>query len=95
MAEYTIGLDPQINAKYQSILQKLIINKSVKKMEKMLIQCKDIMMGLKFNPNDKHHHFLKESLINFGVPIDQFDEAWTAIKKVWASKFNDRAYLAT
>jgi alpha-glucan,water dikinase len=95
MAEYTIGLDPQINAKYQMILQKLISNKSVKKMEKMLIQCKDLVMGLKFNHNDKHHLYLMESLINFGIPADQCEEAWTAIKKVWASKFNDRAFLAT
>jgi alpha-glucan,water dikinase len=36
---------------------------------------------------------LKEQLLKFGV--DKFDQAWTSIKKVWASKFNERAFLAT
>merc|ERR1712151_858335 len=32
-------------------------------------------------------------LAEFG--ITDFAKAWTAIKKVWASKFNERAFLAT
>ena len=32
--------------------------------------------------------------MDFGVPEAEFPKAWTAIKKVWASKFNDRAFLA-
>ena len=52
-------------------------------------------MSLKFHPDDNHHRYLREQLLNFGVPQDQFEESWTAIKKVWASKFNDRAFLAT
>lgn len=31
--------------------------------------------------------------MKFGV--DKFDQAWITIKKVWASKFNERAFLAT
>jgi hypothetical protein len=27
--------------------------------------------------------------------IDKFDSAWISIKRVWASKFNERAFLAT
>lgn len=50
-------------------------------------------MSLKYNPKDQHHAYLKEHLTLFG--IEDFDQAWKTIKKVWASKFNERAYLAT
>lgn len=36
---------------------------------------------------------LKTKLAAFG--ITDFAKAWIAIKKVWASKFNERAFLAT
>lgn len=38
---------------------------------------------------------MKEQLLKFGIPADQFGQAWVTIKKVWASKFNERAFLAT
>ena len=44
-------------------------------------------------PNDLHHMYLKEQLLKFGIP--EFDLAWATIKRVWASKFNERAFLAT
>ena len=52
-------------------------------------------MSLKFMKDDPHHTVLKEKLIEFGVKTEEFEDAWTSIKKVWASKFNERAYLAT
>lgn len=35
---------------------------------------------------------LKEEIIKFG--IQDFDQAWRSIIKVWASKFNERAFLS-
>lgn len=52
-------------------------------------------MSLQFHPDDINHKFLKQSLINFGIPAADFDRAWKTIKMVWASKFNERAFLAT
>jgi len=52
-------------------------------------------MSLKFNSQDKSHAYLKEKLIGFGIPSADFDKAWNTIKMVWASKFNERAFLAT
>ena len=51
-------------------------------------------MKLKFveNPETKK---LKERLIKFGIKPTEFDLAFKAIKSVWASKFNERAYIAT
>lgn len=67
---YTIGLDTQAKTKYEQIMEKLKAVKSVRKMEKMLVQCKDLIMGLKFHPSDKHHGYLKDQLLNFGIPQD-------------------------
>lgn len=33
-------------------------------------------------------------MFNFGIQRGQWDQAWLTIKKVWASKFNERAFLA-
>ena len=57
--------------------------------------CKKIMLCLEFNPEDEHHAFLKEQLLEFGMHEHEFPLAWQTIKKVWASKFNERAFLAT
>ena len=37
---------------------------------------------------------IKQEILAFGVTEAEFPKAWTAIKKVWASKFNERAFLA-
>lgn len=64
-------------------------------MNRLLYKCKDLVMKLNFIPDDKHHAFLKESLIEFGVAAKDWDQAWKTIKMTWASKFNERAFLAT
>jgi hypothetical protein len=64
-------------------------------MTRMLHQCKELVMSLEFNDRDQHHKYMKDELIKFGVPADQFGQAWHTIKRVWASKFNERAFLAT
>lgn len=64
-------------------------------MNRTLYQCKDIVLALKFVESDPHHQHLKRELFKFGIPQDQFEQAWYSIKRVWASKFNERALLAT
>lgn len=95
MCEYSISLEPTIEQKLTTLIGRVTTIKSVKKMNKMLYQCKDLIMGLKFHPQDPHHQFLKEQLLKFGIASNQFEQAWKAIKRVWASKFNERAFLAT
>ena len=43
---------------------------------------------------DQHHAFLKTSLLRFGIPVSSFKQAWETIKRVWASKFNERPLLS-
>lgn len=52
-------------------------------------------MSIPFNYQDPHMVNLKKQLISFGIPSGEFEKAWNGVKKVWASKFNERAFLAT
>ncbi len=90
-----MAMDNQFIKKLDLLLEQLSKTRSVKKMNKILYQCKDMVMDIKFNENDVHHQFMKDQLFKFGIAINQFDQAWSSIKKVWASKFNERAFLAT
>ena len=64
-------------------------------MNRILHQCKELTMGLKYHENDQHHKYLKDQLIKFGIPSNEMHQAWETIKKVWASQYNERAFLAT
>ena len=61
-------------------------------MKSRLLNCKKLIFGLKFNNEDKLMLQLKEEIMKFG--IEDFDKAWHTIIKVWASKFNERAFLS-
>jgi len=50
------------------------------------------VLSLPFNSGDASLNKLKDGLNDFGVT--DFAKAWTAIKRVWASKFNERAFLS-
>lgn len=64
-------------------------------MNRLLYKCKDLVLKLDFHDSDPKHAFLKKQLIAFGIPEKDFETAWKTIKMVWASKFNERAFLAT
>ena len=93
--EYTIDLHPGIKEEISKYIDRLEKCKSVKRMNRILLNCKDLVMKLEFNEHDKHHKTLKQSLMTFGIPSKDWDQAWKTLKMVWASKFNERAFLAT
>ena len=64
-------------------------------MNRILYRCKDLVLKLNFHKDDVNHKFIMESLIKFGIKENELEKAWISIKKVWASKFNERAFLAT
>ena len=80
----------EINEYIQKI--KMAIKKEV--ISDLLIKCKNLTMNLKFVENSETKQ-LKERLFKFGIKPNEFDLAFKAIKSVWASKFNERAYIAT
>lgn len=73
MAEYSIGLEPQIKVKLDLLMDRVGNIKSVKKMNKMLYQCKELVMSLRFFDSDLHHRYLKEQLIKFGIQNNQLE----------------------
>jgi len=60
-----------------------------------LYKCKQIVLSLQYDRGqaDPLIKQIREKLTVFG--ITDWPKAWQAIKKVWASKFNERAFLAT
>jgi alpha-glucan,water dikinase len=64
-------------------------------MNKILYKCKQLVESLPFHESDQHHQYLRAQLVSFGIPASEFQQAWATIKRVWASKYNERAFLAT
>ena len=76
-------------------MQKLETITNQEQMLKLLVTCKEHIMRLPFPQNDKGTA-MKETLINFGIPEkDVMTKGWTSMKKVLASKYNERALIAT
>lgn len=76
-------------------MEELIKVTKVKKMNRLLYKCKELVLSLTYHKEDPHHKQLKEDLLSFGIPSGDLEKAWKSIKKVWASKFNESAFLAT
>ena len=49
VAEYSIGRESSVKQKLDSLIEKVGEIKSVRKMNKMLYQCKELIMDLKFH----------------------------------------------
>lgn len=95
MMEYALqGCDPVGNARIARLINRLSKTKKLEKMSARLIRCKQIVLALEFNPKDAKLAQMKSLILAFGVPEAEFPKAWASIKKVWASKFNERAFLA-
>ena len=72
------------------------IEKATKKeiISELLSKCRNLTTELNFQENDETLK-LKKKLIDFGIKPEEFNSAFKAIKSVWASKYNERAYIAT
>ena len=72
------------------------IEKATKKeiISELLSKCRNLTIELNFQENDETLK-LKKKLIEFGIKPEEFNSAFKAIKSVWASKYNERAYIAT
>ena len=72
------------------------IEKATKKeiISELLSKCRNLTTELNFQENDETLK-LKKKLIEFGIKPEEFNSAFKAIKSVWASKYNERAYIAT
>lgn len=91
--EYAIeSCDFEGSKKLNQLMDKLSRTTNLSKMSARLQRAKRIVLQLNFNYQDSKLKSLQSLLKEFG--IDDFEKAWISIKKVWASKFNERAFLA-
>ena len=67
MLEYTLSLDPEAERIIHSYIDMLNTVTKVKKMNRILFKCKDIVQKLKFCPEDPFHAEIKTGLLNFGI----------------------------
>ena len=94
--EYFMSLDENrsISEEIEECIEKINNETRKEKISNLLKKCKDLTMKLKFVENSETAQ-LKDRLIRFGIKSNEFNMAFKAIKSVWASKFNERAYIAT
>ena len=94
--EYFLTLDDNIYIKDEidDNIEKISREKNPDNIRKLLEKCKELTMKIEFIENNETQK-LKNRLFEFGIMDHEFQEAFKAIKSVWASKFNERAYIAT
>jgi len=72
MLEYTLDLQTEIRDQIHRYIDKLAKTKSVKKMNRLLYRCKDLVMRIEFIPSDPMLSYLKQQLIVFGIQEKDF-----------------------
>ena len=73
-----------------TIIFGLLINKS----SELLTNCASIILNMELPEDNDYYKQLSERLIKFGIKENELPEAFKSIKKVWASKFNERAFIS-
>ena len=64
------------------------------KSSELLTNCASIILNMELPEVNDYYKQLSERLIKFGIKENELPEAFKSIKKVWASKFNERAFIS-
>ena len=94
--EYFLSLEKNkaIAEEIEEYTQKISKTNKKEIISDLLLKCKNLTLTLNFEENEETLK-LKKKIIDFGIKPEEFNSAFKAIKSVWASKFNERAYIAT
>jgi len=87
----------KIRNELDDTLKSVLAEKSsnIPTISRLLEKCKKLIMSLEF-PTGPKGELLAKSLEEFGIPKNEIHtKAWNSIKKVYASKYNERAFIAT
>ena len=94
--EYFLSLEEnkKIREELDEYISKIKLARKPDIIKDLLEKCKNLTTKIKFIENPETLK-LKNKLISFGIKSEEFESAFTSIKTVWASKFNERVYIAT
>ena len=94
--EYFLSLEEnkKIKEELDEYISKIKLARKPDIIKDLLEKCKNLTTKIKFVENPETLK-LKNKLISFGIKSEEFESAFTSIKTVWASKFNERVYIAT
>ena len=86
----------KIKTKINELIYKLEENQNLKieKILEILLELKQLTLKIIFPKNSEFITELNKKLINFGINEKDLDLAYNSIKKVWASKYNERIFLS-
>ena len=94
--EYFLSLkeNKEIKDEIEEYITKIKMANKPDIIKDLLEKCKNLTLKIKFIENSETLK-LKNKLISFGIKPEEFNSAFSSIKEVWASKFNERVYIAT
>jgi len=96
--DYFINLSQNSEEKknLQDLISKLdsLPENDLNKSTELLNNCASIILKMKLPEEDDYYKQLSSRLQTFGINEKDLPEAFKSIKKVWASKFNERAYIS-
>jgi len=94
--EYFLSLEEnkKIKEEIDEYITKIKLARKSDIIKDLLEKCKNLILSINFVENDETLK-LKNKLISFGIKQNELNSAFNSIKSVWASKFNERVYIAT
>ena len=94
--EYFLSLkeNKDIKEEIDEYISKIKLARKPEMIKDLLEKCKNLTIKIKYIENAETIK-LKNKLISFGIKPEEFESAFTSIKTVWASKFNERVFIAT
>ncbi|CAG9324044.1 unnamed protein product [Blepharisma stoltei] len=93
--EYVIShmINEEKTNKYRELIGRLEEMEHNKEIAEDLSDLKKVILELEMPEHEMNE--IQEKLESIGIAKEDWEAAFLAIKKVWASKFNERAYLST
>ena len=96
--DYFINLSQNSEEKknLQDLISQLVSlpENDLNKSTELLSNCASIILKMELPEEDDYYEQLSSRLQTFGINEKDLPEAFKSIKKVWASKFNERAYIS-
>ena len=94
--EYFLSLkeNKDIKEEIDEYISKIKLARKPEIIKDLLEKCKNLTIKIKYIENSETIK-LKNKLFSFGIKPEEFESAFTSIKTVWASKFNERVFIAT